>query len=114
MYSEKKIKTLKSMTQIKFEIKSLNKETLFHYKFFLLKLFKIQNIKISCFSLPKKAKKITVLKSPHVYKKARDQFELRQYKFVLNVHLDTFNFKTLNYIMLNKPKLIKLKLKINK
>jgi ribosomal protein S10 len=102
------------MTQINFEIKSLNKETLFHYKNFLVKLFNIQNIKTSYFFFPKKIKKLTILKSTHVYKKARDQFELIQYKFVLTVAVNTFNFKILNYILLNKPKLIKLKFKINK
>jgi ribosomal protein S10 len=102
------------MTQINFEIKSLNKETLFHYKIFLVKTFNMQGIKTSCFFLPKKIKRLTVLKSTHVYKKARDQFELRQYKLILNAHLNTLNFKVLKYIILNKPKLIKLKLKINK
>jgi len=101
------------MPQIIFEIKSLNKETLFHYKKFLVKIFNIQNIKTSCFFLPKRIKKITVLKSTHVYKKARDQFELRQYKLLVIARLNNFNFKVLNYILLNKPKLIKLKFKIN-
>lgn len=100
------------MTQIKFEIKSLNKETLFHYKNFLVKIFNINNIKISYFFLPKKIKRLTLLKSTHVYKKARDQFELRQYKLILIVYLT--NFKLLKYLMLNKPKLIKFKLKINR
>jgi len=45
------------MTQINFEIKSLNKETLFHYKIFLVKIFNMQGIKTSCFLLPKKNKK---------------------------------------------------------
>jgi len=101
------------MPQIIFEIKSLNKVTLFHYKNFLVKIFNIQNIKTSCFFLPKRIKKITVLKSTHVYKKARDQFELRQYKLLVIARLNNFNFKVLNYILLNKPKLIKLKFKIN-
>lgn len=100
------------MIQINFEIKSLNKETLFHYKNFLVKIFSINNIKTSCFFLPKNVKKITLLKSTHVYKKARDQFELRQYKLVLITHLT--DFKLLKYLMLNKPKLIKFKFKINR
>jgi ribosomal protein S10 len=102
------------MIQINFEIKSLNKETLLHYKFFLVKILNIQGIKTSCFFLPKKIKRITVLKSTHVYKKARDQFELRQYKLVLIARFSILKFKVLKYIVLNKPKLIKLKLKLNK
>ena len=85
-----------------------------HYKVFLLKILNIQGIKTSCFFLPKKIKRITVLKSTHVYKKARDQFELRQYKLVLIARCITLNLKVLKYIVLNKPKLIKLKLKLNK
>lgn len=100
------------MTQISFKIKSSNKETLFHYKNFLVKIFNINNIKTSCFFLPKSIKKITLLKSTHVYKKARDQFELRQYKLILIARLT--DFKLLKYLMLNKPKLIKFKFKINR
>ena len=36
--------------------------------------------KLAKVSLPTKIKKYTVLKSPHVNKKARDQFEIRTYK----------------------------------
>jgi small subunit ribosomal protein S10 len=102
------------MNKIKLEIKSLNKETLFQYKNFLLETLTLQNIKFSYFFLPTKKKKITVLKSTHVYKKARDQFELRQYKLILNSFLNNFSNKTLKYILLNKPKLVKIKFKINK
>jgi small subunit ribosomal protein S10 len=102
------------MNKIKLEIKSLNKETLFQYKNFLLETLTLQNIKFSYFFLPIKKKKITVLKSTHVYKKARDQFELRQYKLILNSFLSNFSSKTLKYILLNKPKIVKIKFKINK
>jgi hypothetical protein len=50
------------MIQINFEIKSLNKETLLHYKFFLVKILNIQGIKTSCFFFPKKNKKNNCIK----------------------------------------------------
>lgn len=36
-------------------------------------------------SLPKKKKRITILRSPHVHKKARDQFEIQTHTKLLNV-----------------------------
>ena len=104
------------MKTIKLEIKSLNKKIFLQYKDFLINFLKLQNIKASCFILPIKKKRITLLKSPHVYKKARDQFELKQYKFVLensNV-LNISIIKFFKIILLNKPKLIMLKLLINR
>lgn len=45
--------------------------------FFLLKKNNLENLNISQFSLPTKTKKFTLLKSPHVYKTARTQLEIR-------------------------------------
>ena len=44
------------MNKIKLEIKSLNKDTLFQYKNFLLETLTLQNIKFSYFFLPTKKK----------------------------------------------------------
>lgn len=41
-------------------------------------------------SLPTTVRRFTVLKSPHVNKKARNQFELRKYKKVFIVYIDNF------------------------
>ena len=104
------------MKIIKLEVKSLNKKIFFQYKYFLINLLKFYNIKSSYFVLPIKRKKITILKSPNVYKKARDQFELKQYKFVVenkNV-LDFSTIKIFKIILLNKPKLIMTKFMINR
>jgi len=52
-------------------------------------LKKFQNISVNIVSLPLKIKKFTVLKSPHVDKKDRDQFELRTYIKLIHILLDT-------------------------
>ena len=41
---------------------------------------KEENIEFSLTRLPKKKRKITLIKSPHVHKKSREQFEMTTYK----------------------------------
>ena len=103
------------MKTIKLEVKSLNQKIFFQYKNFLINFLKLQNINISYFTFPRKQKRITLLKSTHVYKKARDQFELKEYKLVIknNSSLGFSFIKKFKYILLNKPKLIFVKFKIN-
>lgn len=46
--------------------------------------FMYKNATLSYFSLPIKRNKFTILRSPHVDKKAREQFELKHFHMVLN------------------------------
>ncbi|MCL5113034.1 MAG: 30S ribosomal protein S10 [Patescibacteria group bacterium] len=39
--------------------------------------------------LPTKIKKFTVIKSPHIYKKSREQFEMRTHKRLIDVYEPT-------------------------
>lgn len=92
-------------------------------------LFKQLKITSSIFSLPTKIKKIHLLKSPHVYKKAKEHFEMRTYKKIVTFELSNDlkktkisdsnsceevksknDFDILKCILSNKPKTIKLKL----
>lgn len=50
---------------------------LLSYLFYILNQNKIDNLHIHYFDLPKKIKKFTLLKSPHVHKTARTQLETR-------------------------------------
>lgn len=52
-------------------------------------MFKSMNI--SYFSLPIKRNKYTILRSPHIDKKSREQFELKHLFFVVN-ELSIFSF----------------------
>jgi small subunit ribosomal protein S10 len=71
------------------------------------------NLKSSCFFFPKKENKITLLRSPHVFKKSKEQFKITTYKAL--VQIKSFLGITLNkkliYILLNRPKLIVIKIK---
>ena len=75
-------------------------------KFFLNKLF----LKVSIFNLPKTRKRITLLKSPHVNKTAKEQFEIFYYKALITIK-EPVCLQKLKYLFLNKPKGIKLKIK---
>ena len=61
-------------------------------EYFVLKLFKIKNnISYRIINLPVKKKKWSVLRSPHVHSKSKEQFEMCVFNRLLI--LDTFNFK---------------------
>lgn len=61
-------------------LKSFNNRNINSYINFLSKKFiKASEFKFNILRLPKTIKKYTVLRSPHVNKKAREQFEMRIY-----------------------------------
>ena len=95
---------------LKLELKTLNKSILLIYNTFLQNLFLKLNIFYKKFFLPIKKKKITLLKSPHVYKKAREQFELTSFK---QIFLLSSNYTTifLKFLLINKPSEINMLLK---
>jgi ribosomal protein S10 len=93
-------------------IKSSCNYTLQAYVFYLQKTFKLLNLNISVFSLPRVSKKITLLKSPHVFKKAKEQFELREYKAVIKIiDCDPQFLNKIKFVLFNRPKSIQLKIK---
>ena len=101
----------KSTINVQIKLKSVYKESLILYtqflNFFLKKLF----IKVSIFTLPKKRKRITLLKSPHVNKTAKEQFEVFYYQTLITVK-EPVELKKIKYLFLNKPKSIQLKIKL--
>ncbi len=93
-------------------IKSSCNYTLQAYVFYLQKTFKLLNLNISVFYLPRLSKKITLLKSPHVFKKAKEQFELREYKAVIKIiNCDSQFLNKIKFVLFNRPKSIQLKIK---
>ena len=91
-------------------IKSVEKNIKYYYKF-LRKILSKLEIKHSITHLPKKIKRITLLKSPHVNKKAREQFEVRIYKVLINLNVEVETLSFLKVLLLNKPKYLKLSLR---
>lgn len=95
--------------KFKINLKSSNKESLFVYKMALKSFFKKLNLKYVFFDFPKKRKFITLNKSPHVNKTAREQFELITYKCTF--FISNFNKNIpLKYLFLNVPKTVSLKI----
>jgi ribosomal protein S10 len=94
-------------TQI--NISSLNKN-INKYLYFLQTLLTQLKIPFKSVFLPTKIKKITLLKSPHVNKSAREQFQINIYKRVLQINVDLVP-DVFRFIFINKPKFIKLKIR---
>jgi ribosomal protein S10 len=98
---------MKLISQIK--IKALNKNTLSLYKTFIKLVLNKINLNYTVIDLPIKIKKITLNKSPHVYKKAREQFQIITYKTTFNI-ISEIKPYLLRYLILNKPSFLKIKL----
>lgn len=92
---------------------TLKSYVLFLQNNFNKKSFKNLHVKYSTVFLPKTVQKITLLKSPHVNKKAKEQFQISIYKVVItlnDVAFDAF-LNYFSFFILNKPKTIKIKVK---
>ena len=99
---------MKKRYQIK--IKSLHKDSLNLYKNFLSKTLQSIRINFSICNLPKKKNRITLLKSPHVNKSAREQFEIKYYSTVIKLNGD-INHKILEILLVKKKKSVSVSLK---
>lgn len=74
---------------------------------------------VNFINLPNKKNRISLLKSPHVNKKAFEQFELKTYKSIIvlknieNIFNSVLGQRILKSIFMNKPKNVKLFFKYN-
>ena len=93
-------------------LKSTSKKSLDLYVKFLTLLLKNLNLKHSFFYLPETKKRIALLKSPHVYKKFKEHFEIRNYK-VLFSFPSFLNLQIFKYFFFNKPKSVFLQFKFS-
>ena len=96
--------------KIQLKIKSLDQQSLKLYLIKIHKILKILGIKYNTFNLPSKRQRITLLKSPHVNKKAREQFEIKKYSVMIQI-LSQEKFKILKLLSLNKPKTVTISIK---
>jgi len=97
----------------KIRIKSSCNYTLKAYALYLESILKSLSLKYSIFYLPKEEQKLTILKSPHVYKKAKEQFKIETYKVIISVGQleNDQNLNKLVPFLINKPKAISIKFK---
>jgi ribosomal protein S10 len=99
-------------TQILVSIKatSFNLNTLNFFYLFLKKLFLMYNVKTNLVFLKTKKKKITLLKSAHVHKKAREQFQMLKFTSLITFYLPSCStFQVFPFLKLNTPKNIDVK-----
>lgn len=95
---------------IRIKYNSVSKNILFSYKQYLNFLFlKLNNpsLKYKFINTPSKKKKKTFLKSPHVNKKSKENFQFILYSFNLII---PFNLELLKQLKYNVPKNIHIKI----
>jgi len=97
--------------EVKIKLKAINKKILTNYEIALKSLLTKEEITFSLFNLPNTRKRITILKSPHIYKKAREQFEITSYKTVIVIK-SIKREVILKQILINKPRSINCSLTI--
>jgi small subunit ribosomal protein S10 len=100
----------KIKTQFKIQLKSVDKKSLYFFIYLLKKVFEKTNIVYSNINLPIKKKILTLLKSPHVNKSAREQFELRAYKSVLIIK-SKVSYEFIKILFKNKPQTVNIVIK---
>jgi ribosomal protein S10 len=90
---------------------SLNYKVLHCYRAFLINyLQKLSGVTISSIYLPVKQKKLSLLKSPHVNKKAFEHFQFTKYTLIIKISFTFFLRNLLNQALVNKPQTIKMAL----
>jgi len=92
-------------------LKSVNYNIFKIYSFYLTTIFKKLNLSYSFVNLPKRKKRITLLKSPHVYKKAREQFEIITHRACFVINVDN-KFSLIRWLLSNKSTIVQIKVKL--
>ena len=80
------------------------------YTYFVIKILKKLKIQFRYIQIPITRKRITLLKSPHVNKKAREQFEIKKLKKTFIIY-SKIKIEILKLLIINKPKFIILNIR---
>ena len=91
-------------------IKSIKYSSFKAFLIFLTKYFTKKNYNIKIVHFPTKINRITLLKSPHVHKKAKDSYEVRQYSCSLNFKESDVSINSLKLLTSFKPTEVNIKL----
>jgi ribosomal protein S10 len=95
--------------QRKLILTSSSQKSLNLYTKYLKLIFKSWNIQPAFSFLPTRIKRIALLKSPHVNKKAKEHFEIRNYRRVVCFETSS-EIESLAFLISNKPKTINLRM----
>jgi ribosomal protein S10 len=96
------------MIKGRFFIQSSNLKLLSLYVIYLRFILNKLNVKYTTIFNPTTQKRITLLKSPHVYKKHKEQFLIKKYAVSFFISVHKLNKIQLFLFLQNKPKFIDL------
>ena len=102
------------MIKISLFIHSSNLKLLSLYVLYLKTILKTLDIKYDVRFNPTTTKKLTLLKSPHVYKKHKEQFLIKKHSVSFSVNLLKLNRLQLYLFLQNKPKFINLSFRLER
>ena len=94
------------------KIRSVDQNSLIIYKKFLEDILSKLLIAYKVSNIPTIKKRITLLKSPHVNKKSREQFQHTRYKVFFKIK-NSLDIRAIKYMISNKPKTVKIVLTRN-
>jgi len=80
-----------------------NKSLNLYWEFLKRVLQKLESVDIKTVYLPTIKKRITLLKSPHVYKTAREQFQYTIFRRFIEIN-SSLESSLLKILLINKPK----------
>jgi ribosomal protein S10 len=89
------------------KIRSIDQNSLMIYKNFLEDVLFRLVIRYKVSNIPTTKKRITLLKSPHVNKKSREQFQHTRYKVFFKIK-NSLDIRAIKYIISNKSKTVKV------
>jgi ribosomal protein S10 len=95
------------MKKIQLKIESLDNKVLALYIKFLIKVLCICQITPKVFYLPHIIKRFTFLKSPHVFKKSKEHFDIKKHRVII---IFSFNLQKLKLFLINRPSAVKIKI----
>ena len=102
------LNTKKKQTIITISIKSFSHNILKYYVASFFSIVKLKNINLK--AQPTKHKTLTILKSPHKYKKAQEHYKLKIYKNILTV--SNANISDVLFLLTNKPQGVFINIKM--
>lgn len=102
------------MIKTRFLIQSPNLKLLSLYILYINMILEKLNIKYTYRFNPTTQKRLTLLKSPHVYKKHKEQFLIKKYSISFSLYLLKVNKSQFLLLLQNKPKFVDLSFKLER
>lgn len=107
---------IQNKKSVQIKLKSYCKTTLHFYLNHITECLSNENLNVNSIFLPTKKTRLTLLRSPHVYKKAKEQFENQLFSGLIKINIENNNKILINSklkaLLLNKPKSVLLKIKL--